>query len=172
MTTRIGLVSDTHMPRFGHEIPAALREGLTDAGVDLIIHLGDWTGAEIPLLFEAIAPLEGVAGNNDGPELVARWGRGRVIEVDGLRLGLTHGDLGIGRTTPERARSTFARDEVDAILFGHSHQPLIQRSSNGRWLINPGSPTDKRREPRYSWALLEIVAGEISPELRYFAREG
>ncbi|HKG18673.1 MAG TPA: metallophosphoesterase family protein, partial [Candidatus Limnocylindrales bacterium] len=85
------------------------------------------------------------------------------------KIGLTHGDLGTGGTTPQRAAATFAPDEVDIVLFGHSHIPLVQRLADGRWLMNPGSPTDKRRQPRYSWGVIDIEsADEIRPELRFF----
>ena len=165
---RIAVVSDTHLPRFGRALPRALVDAMRRERIELTLHLGDFTSPEVPALFEAIAPFDGVAGNNDGPELVARLGRRKVLELDGVRLGLVHGDLGPGRTTPERAARSFARDEVDAVLFGHSHIPLVQQLADGRWLVNPGSPTDKRRQPRYSWALLTIEFGEIRPELRFF----
>jgi putative phosphoesterase len=164
----IAVVSDTHMPRFGAALPRALRDGLAVADVDLIVHLGDMTGPDVPALFETIAPFDGVAGNNDGPALVERFGRSKVLDIDGVRLGLTHGDLGVGATTPERARRTFASESVAAVLFGHSHSPLIDRLPDGRLLLNPGSPTDKRRESRYSWALLRIHAGRVEAELRFF----
>lgn len=159
------MVSDTHLPRFGRALPRSLAAGLTEARVELILHLGDFTGPEVPTLFAAIAPFDGVAGNNDGPELVERFGRRKVVEAGGVRIGLTHGDLGAGRTTPERAARTFGADEVDVVLFGHSHVPLLRRLPDGRWLLNPGSPTDKRRQPRYSWASLDIGAGVVTPEL-------
>lgn len=113
-------------------------------------------------LLAEIAPTDGVAGNNDPPELVARLGRRKVVTVQGVRLGLTHGDIGPGRTTPQRALRAFA-DEVGlaAILFGHSHIPLVQRLPDGGWLVNPGSPTDKRRQPRFTWALLEVAGGVV-----------
>jgi putative phosphoesterase len=166
---RIGVVSDTHLPRFGQALPRALRDGLHEAGVDLIVHLGDFTEPAVAELFGAIAPFEAVAGNNDPPELVAAYGRHRVIVVAGVRIGLTHGDLGRGRTTPERAVSSFATEAVDLILFGHSHIPLLRRVTDGPWLLNPGSPTDRRRQRRYSWGLVELTAaGAIQPELRFF----
>jgi uncharacterized protein len=167
--TRIAVVSDTHLPRFGLALPTALRQGIAAAHVDLIAHLGDFTGPEVPALLEALGPLEAVAGNNDPPELVRRYGRRKVIDLGGRRVGLTHGDLGHGSSTLERAVATFAADDVDVILFGHSHIPLMRRVPNDRWLVNPGSPTDKRRQPRYSWALVTIGPdGTIDAELRFF----
>jgi putative phosphoesterase len=166
----VGVVSDTHLPRFGRALPAALVEGLTSARVELILHLGDMTEPLVPPLFEAIAPFDAVAGNNDGGELVARFGRRKVVEVGGVRFGLVHGDQGFGRTTPERATDSFHAGEVDAVLFGHSHMPLVERLADGRWLVNPGSPTDKRSQPRYSFALIgiDLATREIRPEIRYF----
>ncbi len=166
---RIAVVADTHLPRFGRALPRALVDGITRARVDLILHCGDFTGPEVPALFEVLAPFDAVAGNNDGPELLARFGRRKVIDAGGGRLGLVHGDLGTGRTTPLRAAGAFAADEVDAVLFGHSHIPLVERLGDGRWLVNPGSPTDRRRQPRYSWALVEVTPdGGVRPELRTF----
>jgi len=69
---KVGVVSDTHLPRFGDQLPAGLLRGLGAEGVERILHLGDFTGPEIPRLFETVAPLEAVAGNNDPPTLVRR----------------------------------------------------------------------------------------------------
>jgi putative phosphoesterase len=166
---RIGVVSDTHLPRFGRVLPRELRNGLTAASVDLILHLGDFTSPEAADLFEAIAPFDAVAGNNDPPELVERFGRRKIVDVGGIRIGMTHGDLGVGRSSPERAVRSFSTDELDVILFGHSHIPVLRRLADGPWLMNPGSPTDRRGEPRYSWGLIEIApSGEVAPELRFY----
>lgn len=168
---RVGIVSDTHLPRFGRALPGALVAGLRDAGVGQLLHLGDWTSPLAADLLGELAPLDGVAGNNDPPALVERFGLTRVVELDGVRLGLTHGHLGVGRTTPERAERTFAGERgLAAILFGHSHVPMLERRDDGRpWLLNPGSPTDKRRQPRFTWALLTLDAGRlIDAELRAY----
>jgi uncharacterized protein len=165
---KVAIVADTHLPRFGSRLPAALVQSLTDEGVTLIVHLGDFTGPEVPSLFEALRPLEAVAGNNDAPSLVARFGRRKVLPVNGVRLGLVHGD-GRGGTTMSRSLAAFAEDEVDVICFGHSHQPLCERRAS-RWLVNPGSPTDKRGQPRYSYAIVEISRGRARPRLVFFDR--
>jgi uncharacterized protein len=165
---RLGVVSDTHLPRFGAALPRALVDGLREARVELILHLGDFTAPEVPGLFEVIAPLDGVAGNNDGPALVGRFGRRKALVLEGLRIGLVHGDLGPGRTTPERAARSFGSAEVELVLFGHSHVPMLERLPDDRLLLNPGSPTDKRRQRRYSWALVTWRAGELHAELRFF----
>jgi putative phosphoesterase len=163
---KVGIVADTHLPRFGRQLPAALRDGFRDERVRLIVHLGDFTGPEIPALFEALAPLEAVAGNNDPPPVVARFRLRKIVTVAGVRLGLVHGD-GRGGTTVSRSIAAFAGEDVDVICFGHSHQPLCERR-NSIWLINPGSPTDKRAQPRYSYALLEIDRGRLRPRLVFF----
>lgn len=164
---RIAVVSDTHMPRFGKQLPAALRRGLSDPPVDLILHLGDFTEPEVVPLFSAIAPFDAVAGNNDPPELHARFGRRKVRTEQGVRLGMVHGD-GLGRSTVDRAIAAFLDDPVDVILFGHSHASLCERRQ-GVWLLNPGSATDKRRESCYSYGLLEVSAGQVAPRLVFYA---
>ncbi len=131
-----------------------------------ILHCGDFTSLKAVKPFEAIAPFDGVAGNNDGEKIVARFGRRKIITVEGAKLGLVHGD-GIWRTTLHRARAAFADESVDAILFGHSHIPLHQRKDD-RWFINPGSLTDKRRQPRYSFAVLDIDDAVIQARLVFF----
>jgi hypothetical protein len=166
---RIALVSDTHLPRFGRVLPRALVDGIRGARIDLILHLGDFTEPFVPALFEALAPFDGVAGNNDGHDLVRRFGRRKVLELDGVLVGLAHGDLGIGGTSAERARRTFVADGAAVVLFGHSHAPLVARAPDGTLVVNPGSPTDKRTQPRYSWGLLELGDGaEPRAEIRFF----
>jgi putative phosphoesterase len=163
---KIGILSDTHLPRFGTQLPISLHAGLREEGIELIIHLGDFTGIETPALVEALGPLEAVAGNNDPPAIVARFGRRKVLSLGGVRVGLVHGD-GRGGTTVSRSLAAFAGEDVDVICFGHSHQPLCERR-DGVWLLNPGSPTDKRRQPRYSYAVLAIDGGRATPRLVFF----
>lgn len=163
---KIAVVSDTHLPRFGSALPPALEHALRGERVDLILHLGDLTAPWVPQLFEAIAPFDAVAGNNDGEDIVRRFGRRKIVAAAGRRLGMVHGD-GRGRTTPQRALAAFAGEGVDAVLFGHSHAPHCERV-DGLWLLNPGSPTDRRRQLRYSFGMLEVGAGGILPSLHYY----
>ncbi|NHN30680.1 metallophosphoesterase family protein [Paenibacillus agricola] len=149
---RVGVVSDTHMYGRSRELPSALTEGLQ--GVDLILHAGDWMDEHIPDLFERIAPVDGVAGNNDGIELVQRFGRSKILQLSGYRIGIVHGDGG-RKTTMDRAMDEFSDTKVDCIIFGHSHIPY-QAVHQGILLLNPGSPTDKRRQPRFSFAILSL----------------
>jgi len=151
---RIGVVSDTHMFSRGAKLPDALVEGLR--GVDLLLHAGDFTDPAVVPLLEAIAPLEAVAGNNDGMDIVRRFGFRRIVEAAGRRIGLVHGHEGPGRSTEAKASIAFRGEPVDIVVFGHSHVPYYEVSPDGALLFNPGSPTDKRRQPQYSYGLIEI----------------
>jgi len=162
----IGLVADTHLPRFGRALPRSLRESLVSHRVELILHMGDFTMPQVAELFFEIAPFDAVAGNNDSDEIVRRFGRRKILEIEGARIGMVHGD-GRGKSTLERAIEAFAGETVDVILFGHSHIPYCQQH-DGVWLVNPGSPTDKRRNPAYSFGIMEINHGRILPALRYY----
>ncbi len=161
---KIGLVSDTHMPRYGTLLPTALQAGLQ--GVSRILHCGDMTELLIVELFEAIAPFEAVAGNNDDEAIRERFGRKKVVEIDGVRIGMIHGDHR-SKPTEQYAFDAFADERVDAIVFGHSHRPIIKERA-GIVMINPGSPTDKRFNPLFSYALLEVADGKIDARLQYY----
>lgn len=161
---RIGVVSDTHMSAAGARLPKALAEGLS--GVDLILHAGDWTSPVVADLLERIAPVEGVAGNNDGEDIVRRFGRRKIIRADGLLIGIVHGD-GWGKTTEKRAFDAFAGEPVGAVVFGHSHTPHLEWI-NGVLLFNPGSPWDRRRQPRYSFGILDVIGDRVKATHVYF----
>lgn len=151
---KIGVVSDTHMFSRSRKLPDRLVKGLT--GVDLILHAGDFTDPAVIPLLEKFAPLEAVAGNNDGSSIVKRFGYSKVLTLGGKRIGLVHGHQGPGRTTEEKALRSFKDQQVDVIVFGHSHNPYVN-TVNGILLFNPGSPTDKRfLTPKFSFGILEI----------------
>jgi putative phosphoesterase len=169
LSVKIVVISDTHLPRFEGRVDAALRHVASERP-QLILHCGDLTTLCAVTAFESIAPVEAVAGNNDGPEIVRRFGRRKIVEAGGLRIGLVHGDGSRG-TTLGRAREAFARESVDAIAFGHSHIPYLERHGVV-WVVNPGSVTDKRRQLRYSFAVLESDAsGALAPRLVFFEPE-
>jgi putative phosphoesterase len=106
---------------------------------------------------EALAPVAAVHGNVDEPALVATLPARRVVEAEGLRLGVVHsGGMRAGRH--ERLRSWFP--DCDAVAYGHSHQPEVDRS-DGVWILNPGSAADRRREPTHTM----IVIREGVPKL-------
>lgn len=158
----VGVTGDTHIPGRARDLPPALLAGL--AGCQLILHTGDFVTAAVADALAALAPLEAVAGNNDPPELQARFGQRRVVTVGPWRIGLVHGDLGARyASTPDRAAAAFAGENVDAIVFGHSHLPHSER--RGRVLLfNPGSPTDRRRAAQCSFGLLRLAPAGIAAE--------
>ncbi|MBB6672747.1 metallophosphoesterase family protein [Cohnella nanjingensis] len=151
---KLVVVADTHMPRMAKTLPPRLVAELRTA--DAILHAGDWTDPGVADLFSAYAPLEGVAGNNDGPKIAQRFGYRKVLHYGSRRIGLVHGHGDGGRGhTETRAMEAFQDTQVDGIVFGHSHIPLL-KTKNGILLFNPGSPTDKRRQPRYSFGILTL----------------
>jgi len=152
----IAVLSDTHVPYRAKKLPDVLLSGLKK--VDLIIHAGDWQTLEVYETLRQFAPVEGVAGNTDGPEVVRRWGWKRIINVGAYKIGVVHGHGGDRSKTAERAYLTFADEGVDLIIFGHTHVPFLEKRK-GVLLFNPGSPTDKRRMTHYSYGLIHLSNG-------------
>lgn len=164
---RIGVVSDTHIFRAGKKLPQLLIEEFSK--VDLILHLGDWVVMEVYDQLAQLAPVDGIAGNNDGYEIIERFGEKKLLTLEGKKIGLIHGHTPYSRKgTDGNALLAFDGEKVDVILFGHSHQPLM-RNENGILLFNPGSPTDKRREKRYSFGLLDITEAGINAQHIFFS---
>jgi len=163
---RIGLISDTHMPRRAKAIPQEVLEAFV--GVDLILHAGDLVEPQVLAPLEALAPVIAVAGNNDPPAVIEKWGWRRVLELEGYRVGLVHGHKGQGANTVARALSNFPPD-FDVVIFGHSHSAYNER--HGKLLaVNPGSPTDLRRwSPGYSYGMLHLNPGEVRAEIHFLA---
>ncbi len=160
---KLVIVSDTHMPRMAKKLPKRLIQELRDA--DGILHAGDWMDLSVWELLEAYAPTDGVAGNNDGRAIIAKFGFRKVLQYGGIRIGLVHGHgPGSRESTENNAFSAFANDRVDAIIFGHSHIPLL-KERDGIMMFNPGSATDKRRQPLYSFGILRIEAGKMNAKL-------
>jgi putative phosphoesterase len=150
---RIGVVSDTHLSRQATKLPDELVKGLS--GVQYILHAGDWVSPHVFDMFNQIAPCEGVAGNNDGIEIIEQMGKKKIIEWAGYRIGLVHGH-GYHTKTEIGARLAFLHDKPDIIVFGHSHIPYLLQEQH-QLIFNPGSPTDKRTQERYSYGILELT---------------
>lgn len=154
---RIGVLSDTHLPDsaaasiFLQELAAR-----HFADVELILHAGDIVAPGV-LAALAPCPVYGVRGNMDPP--TPGFPHRRVIEVDGLRIGLIHG-WGSPAGLVGRIRGEFAATPLDCLVFGHSHAPMCCRE-NGLLLFNPGSATDRRSMSRCSVGLLEVADGRI-----------
>lgn len=143
MPTRLLLLSDTHVPVRARALPDQVWRAVDDA--DVVVHAGDWVSADLLDALEArAARLVGVAGNNDGPDLHARLPEVARTTVEGLRIAVVH-ETG-GKDGRER-RADAAFGDADVLVFGHSHIPWDTTSPGGLRLLNPGSPTDRRRQP-------------------------
>lgn len=133
----IGCVSDTHI--FQRPMPSRILDALR--GVDLILHAGDILEPAVLESLATVAETIAVAGNMDGGVLKQTLPAKRIVEAEGRRIGLTHGSGGPEGIT-QRVRREFAGEAVDAIVFGHTHEPY-NREEHGVYFFNPGSPTDK-----------------------------
>lgn len=156
----IGVVADTHRAP-GSEadgLPPALLDGL--AGTVAILHAGDIAAAWVLETLGRIAPVHAVGGNADAPGL--RLPGRLLLTLQGVRVGLTHGHLGVGATTEERARRAFPEAPL-VVVFGHSHRPLVRAVPGGPLLVNPGSPTQPRGRPP-TFALLQLPADPAGGE--------
>ncbi|CAM4008528.1 metallophosphoesterase family protein [Mesobacillus thioparans] len=149
---KVVVVSDTHMPKKAKQLPMILKRDLEDC--DYIIHAGDWQTVELYHQLQQYAPIIGVTGNVDGPELKSLLNLKEVFLAGDFRIGIVHG-YGTGKTTEKRAIDAFADDPVDCIIYGHSHIPVL-KENNGVVIFNPGSPTDKRRQKEFSYGILTI----------------
>ena len=150
------VLSDTHAPRRWKRCPPAVAEHLV--GTDMILHAGDVCTVDVLEELSQYAPVHAVLGNNDLPE-VSEWGAPPTLEmvVDGLRVGMIH-DSGQAAGRLERMRRRFP--SADLVIFGHSHIPM-DAAANGLRIFNPGSPTDRRRQPVGTLGVLEISDGRL-----------
>ncbi len=156
---KIIVVSDTHMPRMSKKLPERLLSELSNA--DAIIHAGDWTKISVYESLAAYAPTYGVAGNNDGEEIIRRFGMRKLLEFEGVAIGVVHGHGGKRLATESHAVEAFKKVKLDALVYGHSHVP-VHRRLDGMLVFNPGSPTDKRRQPLYSFGIFDIARGRLT----------
>jgi uncharacterized protein len=154
---RVAVLSDTHAPRYWKACPPEVARRLD--GVDLILHAGDVCRASVLEELAAFAPVRAVLGNNDEPD-VAAWGAPGTLELDldGLAAAMVH-DAGPAAGRPRRLRRRFPGAEL--VVFGHSHIPMDLAVEHGPRLFNPGSPTDRRRQPRGTMGLLRVEDGRL-----------
>jgi putative phosphoesterase len=151
---RIVVTGDTHLGRRRRgPLPAALLAACADA--DHILHTGDVTDVALLDELAALAPLDGVAGNCDGWDVAARLPAEQTVEIGALRIALVH-DPGPERGRHERLRARFPG--ARAVCFGHTHLPVCD-DRDGLLLLNPGSPTERRRSPWHSYAEVAIGPG-------------
>src|SRR5579859_4263960 len=153
---RIVVLSDTHAPRRWKSCPPAVAAQLRGAG--LILHAGDVCTAAVLDELAQYAPVTAVTGNNDGPDVTA-WGAAETAELaaDGLRVAMIH-DSGPAAGRLPRMRARFPG--AGLVVFGHSHIPL-DAVGGGVRIFNPGSPTDRRRQPHGTLGVLHVVDGAL-----------
>jgi putative phosphoesterase len=157
----IAIISDTHLPRGRRSLPAACVSRLRAA--DLIIHAGDLSTSAVLQQLRGFGEVAAVHGNVDDAAVRALLPARLELTVADVRLGVVH-DAGPAAGRLARLRRSFA--DTSAVVFGHSHIPLLERDPvSGFQIFNPGSPTDKRRQPRYTMGWAQASDGEIAFEI-------
>ena len=167
MATRLLLLADTHVPARARKLPSAVLQAV--AAADAVIHAGDWI--DLPtyeLLADRARQLHGVYGNNDGPDLRQRLPEVAHFTVEELKFSLIH-ETGPARRREERADAAFAGSDV--LVFGHSHIPWDTVSPGGMRLLNPGSPTDRRRQPHCTMMSVVVTGRRLEVELHRVERD-
>ncbi len=150
------LLADTHVPLRARDLPPQVWAAVDEA--DLVVHAGDWVTPELLDRLEArAARLLAVWGNNDGPHLRSRLPEVARETVGGVRVGVVH-ETGASRGREARMRTEYPG--LDLLVFGHSHIPW-DTTADGLRLLNPGSPTDRRRQPHCTYMTLSLDGGEV-----------
>jgi putative phosphoesterase len=152
------LIADTHVPTRARDLPSRVWDEVGRA--DVVLHAGDWVDvALLDTLSERAARLIGCWGNNDGPDLRARLPEKAEATLAGLRFTVVH-ETGASARRDERMARLYPG--TDVLVFGHSHIPWDGRSSTGLRLLNPGSPTDRRRQPFCTYLTARIEGGTLT----------
>ncbi|WP_238154574.1 metallophosphoesterase family protein [Ornithinimicrobium sufpigmenti] len=150
------LLADTHVPKRAKDLPARVWDEIERA--DVVIHAGDWVAPDLlDRLEERSARLVGVWGNNDGPELRRRLPEVARVELEGMQWGVVH-ETGARTGREERMRAAYP--DLDVLVFGHSHIPW-DTEHGGLRLLNPGSPTDRRRQPHCTYLTCSVLDGAL-----------
>jgi putative phosphoesterase len=152
------IISDTHLPVRAKDLPAPVWAAVDEA--DVVVHAGDWVSVDLlDALQDRAARLVGVHGNNDGAELRARLPEVARVELDGVRFAVVHET---GQKAGRERRCAAAYPDTDVLVFGHSHIPWDTVADNGLRLLNPGSPTDRRRQPTFTWMTATVADGALT----------
>lgn len=158
--SRIAVISDTHLPRGTRALPEECVRLIS--GADLLLHGGDFVSTAFFEELGQLGPaLEGICGNMDEQALKQRLPKQRVVEFDGVRIGMVH-DAGPRLRREARLAARF--EDCDAVVYGHTHIPQVERFQH-LWVLNPGSPTERRSAPAHSMIVLTLRGGRIMPEL-------
>jgi uncharacterized protein len=145
----IAIIGDTHLPRGSRALPEQCLEMLRAA--DVVVHTGDFTSVAVLDDLLHFGEIHAVHGNMDDSALRARLPETVVVEAEGLLLGIVH-DAGPRLGRHERLRNLFP--DCDLIAYGHTHEAEVVRHG-GAWIVNPGSPTERRRSPAHTMAVVE-----------------
>jgi putative phosphoesterase len=157
MPTRLLLIADTHVPKRARVLPDEVWRAVDEA--DVVFHAGDWVDASLlDELEQRSARLIGVYGNNDGADLRSRLPEVALSELDGIRFAMIHET---GPAAGREARADAAFPDAQVLVFGHSHIPWDTRSPRGMRLLNPGSPTDRRRQPYCTYLTAVADSGTL-----------
>jgi uncharacterized protein len=152
---RIVLLADTHVPKRAKDLPAQVWAAVDAA--DVVIHAGDWVESTLlDALDERARHLVACYGNNDGPEIRRRLPEVARAELGGLRIAVVH-ETGAALGRDLRCQARYP--DVDGLVFGHSHIPWDSTTPRGLRLLNPGSPTDRRRQPHCTFMTADILDG-------------
>lgn len=155
------LIADTHVPKRARDLPARVWDEVDRA--DVVFHAGDWVDVgTLDALERRAARLVACWGNNDGPELRARIPEVATVTLDGLRFTVVHETGGAAGRGERMARGY---PDTDVLVFGHSHIPWDATASTGLRLLNPGSPTDRRRQPHCTYITASLVGGTLDVTL-------
>jgi uncharacterized protein len=154
---RVLLLADTHVPRRARDLPDRVWAEVRDA--DVVVHAGDWVEPGLlDLLEQRARRLVAVFGNNDGAELRRRLPEVARETIGGVRFAVVH-ETGDAKGRERRCQETYG--DVDVLVFGHSHIPWDTVTPSGLRLLNPGSPTDRRRQPRCTYMTLTAGNGAL-----------
>jgi hypothetical protein len=154
---RLLILADTHVPRRARDLPPQVWEAVEQA--DVVLHAGDWVDVSLlDDLARRSRRLIGVYGNNDGEPLRARLPEVARFELGDVRFAMVHET---GASTGRERRCETAYPDVDVLVFGHSHIPWDTTTGNGLRLLNPGSPTDRRRQPTGSYLTATAADGAL-----------
>jgi putative phosphoesterase len=152
------LIADTHVPKRARDLPAVVWDAVQNA--DVVVHAGDWVEpALLDHLEERSAKLIACWGNNDGDELRRRLPERADVTLGGLRFTVVHET---GASGGRDARMARLYPDTDVLVFGHSHIPWDTTAETGLRLLNPGSPTDRRRQPYGTYMTATVSDGALS----------
>ena len=158
---RLVLIADTHIPNRARDLPAPVWDAVAQA--DVVIHAGDWVSPDLLDKLEARANrLVACWGNNDGEELRSRLPERADITLDGVRFTVVHET---GGASGRDARMAKLYPDTDVLVFGHSHIPWDSTAASGLRLLNPGSPTDRRRQPFCTYMTASLLGGSLTEVL-------